>query len=74
MAQLNETPQFVIILRCSENEAKQEILMCNTVNVDSFMSIFGSLPAKRNESLAEHEIEFHGISSSIFKGLFKNNG
>ncbi len=48
--------------------------MCNAVNIDSFMMIFGSLPAKKSDSLAENEIEFHGISSSIFKGLFKNNG
>lgn len=74
MSQLNETPQFVMILRCAEHENKREIFMCNTVNLESFMSIFGSLPAKKNDSLAEHEIEFHGISSSIFKGLFRNNG
>lgn len=48
--------------------------MCNNINHESYMHIFGELPAKKNESLAEHEIEFHGISSSVFKGLARNNG
>lgn len=41
MAQLNETPQFIVVLRCSEHEGKREILMCNNIQLDSFMSVFG---------------------------------
>lgn len=41
------------------------------------MEAFGKLPARRSESgsgTSEVELEFHGISSSTFEQLWKNNG
>ena len=48
--------------------------MANSFNYESYMEIFGKLPARRNESQSDLEFEFHGISNSTFEELWRNNG
>lgn len=74
ISQLNERPEFIAVFRLSEYGNGKEILMGNSFHAESFLEVFGHLPVKKTESLSEVELEFHGITSSIFEKLWKNNG
>jgi hypothetical protein len=39
-----------------------------------YLSVFGKLALRHSESHSEVEVDFHGLSSSIFEQLWKNNG
>jgi hypothetical protein len=74
MSQLNERPECLLVARLSFSEGKYEILMANSFNSESYLEIYGKLPARRTESQSDLEVEFHGISNSTFEELWKNNG
>jgi hypothetical protein len=74
ISQLNERPEFIAVFRLSESEGGKEILMGNLFTSDDYLEVYGHLPVKAVSSHSEVEVEFHGVTSTIFEKLWKNNG